>query len=579
MDIMLSVFYDGYDLSEYMTIRKVLPYILPEVNNAFTGLPHLSTRYPLYSTYGQAVVEIEATIKRDINHNRDKLAGILAVREEKKLVIGDQRDRYLMCRIDGSSNLSSRFFAGTVTLKFISQDSFWRSNQGYEQRSFDQYGFVPAENKGNAPTPPIIDIQFTGDCGHISVVSPNHFISLGNKARQNITPVPATEFAITSALTSFSGWTRQTNAQNWIPDYKKISSAGTGRIADGGFSINPSTLGTGDQWHGHAYTRNFSVGAAGEMQADNFVLDTELGIFDLSGYSNRTIATLIVVMTADNKPIMTTSIYDVGSARDELTVTFKVPETRSGREKFSRIIHTGRMKQLNGYVQMKKNNDTFSWEVYNKASNSSSTETKTLKVGDIVHLTSDARTIYDWNGRALNLDRRIIGEALRVTQVRNSPKGRYRLSNVRGGYVEGFFEPDAIKETTVTRQSIVAPQTIRHSIRDGNLAQLRAAKVFIWQAKWGNTTPYSQHSLKRLTVKRNNGTVAIPPPNTFMAGDRIVIDNEQGRILYNGKQFEGTVDVASRFFTIDGGVTELALLPEAGASMPNAQVKVESRWF
>lgn len=580
---MIQAYYDGFNLADYLTITNVRTRIMPPTANTYLGLPHRSGTTSLYNVYGQLSVEIEATIKHDVLEAKDHLAKILHTRTDKPLVIGDQPERFLMCKPDGDTVLSSRYIAADTTIRFISPDFYWRAMNGFVRSSFNSSGRIVANNLGTAPTKPIFNIQFSSDCGYLAVVSPNGFISLGNIKEEDNIPVPPTEFAMNEEMDQVNSWTRLTNAQTYIPDYIKMTSAGTAKHDQWGMQLNPSTLGNGDQWHGHAYIRDFNIGAA-ERHADNFSLRSRIDIADMSGTRGRTMALLIVVMDENDTPIMSTSVYDVSGDRNELTVTFKIRDTAAGKEKHSKIIHTAKLPRLNGHITMDKSGNVFTWNVHNEASTQATTSTRTLKKGDIVHLKPDTTTIYDWNGRALRLDNRIKGEPLRVGQELaeangTANSGRYLLHNVRYGYVEGFFNPKDIQETSVKQEASVKPQTIRHSITDNGLAQLRPYKVFVWQAKWGATQPYSQFSLNSVVVQRKYTTNALDLVNTFMEGDTLTIDCLEGEILHNGQEFAGDIDVDSRFFDVDGGQTEIALHPSSWAEMPIATMDLESRWF
>ena len=172
-----------------------------------------------------------------------------------------------------------------------------------------------------------------------------------------------------------------------------------------------------------------------------------------------------------------------------------------------------------------------------------------------------------------------MGHDLKIFEIRNATSGKYGVRNVRHGWVEGFFNADDFVETTTTGTTITTPQSVKHTIRDNGLAQLRPYKVFIWQAKWGASQPYTNFTVKNLRVLRKYSSETIEIDNTFIKGDNLIIDNQMGQIVLNGKPYEGYVDYASRFFTIDGGTSEVAIVPSSWATMPSGTVTFESRWL
>lgn len=575
----LKAYFDDYPLHEHCDIIAIRKGLQPAISNSYLINPNVHGAHYLSSTFGQQTVEVDIRIKNNVLFHMDELNKILYRRGNKRLFFPDQPDRYLLCKLTGEPVPTSRYGQSKITLEFISPDYYWRPTAGRQSVSFDGSGRAIVSNLGTAPTPITIEVNFPSDCGYLGATGAEEYISLGNVEEKDKTPVPRSEFAMNQEMDSLSTWTRQTNAATLIPDYNKISSAGTAKTDQWGMLLDTTTLGTGDQWHGHAYLRNFDEGAA-ERHADNFSLRSRVDIADLSGTRNRTMAMLIVVMDENNVPIMTTSIYDTSGDKNELMVTFKVRDTGNR----SKIIHTAKIPRLNGHINMEKSGNVFTWETHNNATTAATVTARTLKNNDIVHLATNANTIYDWDGRKLKLDTRIKGEPLKVGQELEEANGtanagRYLLRNVRYGYVEGFFDPKDIKETAVNRQENIAAKTIRHTTTDSSLAQLRPYKVFVWQGKWGATTPYSQFSVNSVVIQRKYTTDTLELDNTFMAGDQLVADGETGQVYKNGKIFEGYHDWDSRPITVDGGQTEISILPSGWAQMPTGRAIYESRWF
>lgn len=573
------IYYGGYELTKYCRVRRINKPIMAPVENNYLTNPNISGSSFRNSRLGQYVLEIDITIDRDVLYNLDQLNKILFQRENQPLVIGDQPERYLSCKYDGQSFGTSRYHLSEYRLTFISPDSFWRPTGGKHTTTFDAEGRAVLENLGTAESPVSFEVDFQSDCGFLGIVGAyDRFMTFGNTLEEDSITVPPSEFAMNEELDQVNTWERVTNVESLIPDYKQISSAGTAKHDQWGMQLDLSTLGDSEKWHGHAYKRNFDKGEA-EIEADNFSLRSRVDISDLSGTSKRVMAMLIVVFDENDRPIMTTSIYDASQDKNELTVTFKVRDTTPGKENHSKIIYTAKLPRLNGFINMAKSGNVFDWVVHNNASTQASTTVRQLKVNDIVRLKPNANTIYDWSGKKLSLDQSIIGQQFKVFEVRSSPKGRYGLRNIRHGYVEGFFEPDAIVETSAQTTEAVQAKTIRHTMTDNGLAQLRPYKVAVWQGKWGKVIPYSQFSLNSVVVKRQYTTNSLDLVNTFMAGDKLEIDGETGQVYLNGKLFEGYNDWDSRPILIDGGKTEIGIKPSDWAEMPQVKAIYESRWL
>lgn len=568
--MILKATYGGYDLTQHCVIRAVKPHLTAPVRNNFLSNANLNGAQYRNRRYGQISLDIEITIKNDVMWNRDKLNEILFTREPKPLIISDQPDRYLLCLPEGQVKFSSRFYIADATITFVSPNSYWSSTQGVARHFFTN-GTIMIENRGTHPIKPSFDIVFTDDCGYLAVVAPNGFIALGNPFQQDSISVPPSEYAMNEEMHEVNTWQRQTNAQTWIPDYNKISSLGTARHDEWGMLLNTGTLSGADRWNGHAYVRGFDTGAY-EKYADNFHLKSRVDISN-TGDRSATMAMLIVVMDDDNIPLMTVSVYDASSDKNELTVTFKIPDVRQGKNKESIIIHTAKIPNLNGYITMEKIGSMLNWTVHNDKTQSTVQGAK-LSINQKVHIKKSAK--YAETGHPI-----LAGyhdKTYTIGSVKTGADGSkaYRLDN-SGWAIYWIYERDIVEATkTVTSTS---PQTIRFSHYLSFVGQKRASKVFVWQGKWGNGPAYNQFSLNSVVVQRRYATTSIDIENTFMLGDHLHINNETNEILLNGVDFTGEMDVDNKFFEVDAGRTAVTLQTSTWARMPVATADYESRWF
>lgn len=566
-----KVFYDDYPIHDYAVIKSIRTKFMPPITNNYWSNPNVDGARYRQSTLGQISVEIDLFIEDDVLYNLDQLRKILFTRENKILVIGDQKEKYLLCKLEGDITPSSRYKHSEFTLKFISPNAYWSSTAGPIETQFRYTtGRVVLENKGTAPTPVSFEVNFVSDCGFLSIVGPDRAISVGNIKEQDKIAVQPSEYALNEEMHTVSGWQRISNAQNYIPDYVGLTSLGGSKHDEWGMLLDPNISSNPDVWNGHAYMRRFDKGAA-EVEARNFELMSRVDINDNSGTKTNTMAMLIVVMDDNDIPIMTTSVYDASFDKNELIVTCKI----HGKNKKSNIIHTGKLSNLNGYIKMNKMGTKFDWEIYN--SKSVVNETKALAVGDIVHLKSDVKDVWHTDGSKLRFDQSVINQRMRVEGYRSGNNGNYLLHSVDTGWPVGYFNANQIKEATINSET--GPQTVKFSVFDSSLAQLKPTKVFVWMAKWGSGGAYSKFSLNSVVVKRIYTTTSLEIENTFMAGDKLEINGRTSEVLLNGKTFEGLIDVDSRPIYIEGGKTELALVKSSWAVMPLVKAYHESRWL
>lgn len=567
---MLQVFYDDYELTRHFTVRRVVPTLSAPVTNNYTTLNHLDGSNFKFSSLGQIELKIEITIKEDIRYHLDELNKVLYTDEPKKLIISDMDDRYLMCKLDGKVEFTSRFFASDATLTFVSPHHYWTSTSEKKIYTMDSNGKIEVENNGSAPALPEFDINFTSDCGYIAIVGNNGYITLGNANEQDKIAVKPTESALNEEMHNVDGWTRVTNVEQWVTDYKKISSKGSAQFDEYGSQVNKASYtGLTDSWQGHAYVKPFNMGTI-ERKADNFRLRSRVVMQDRSGKRNTTSALLIVVLDDDNRPIMTTSIYDTGGDVNKLVTSFKVNSFKDGDPKHSTIIHNGSLSALNGFVEMKKSGNKFDWIIHTDSVN---TTPVPLKVGDKVKLKTTATKAAsghnykaDYKNREYTLSK--------ITTWPGHSKKIHALS-INGQVIYHVYADD-IQQNTVTKTE---QKQITKTLNRSNLAQLNPSKVLIWQGSWGNSEPYNKFSLNSVVVDRIYTTNSLDIENVFRPGDHLYINNATGDILKNGTTFEGFADYDNRFFKVDYAKTELQVVVSNWATLPSVKVSFEERFL
>lgn len=568
--MILKGYYDGFEFTKYCVINNVKPLLSGSRNNDFYVNPNVNGAEFRRTVLGQIKLEVEITIARNVMENLDHLNKLFNVSEPKRLTFSDRPDRYLMAIVDGNVKFSSSNKLGKAKITFISPDSYWRAREGYLETPFTGDGVI-VNNNGTSESYPIFDVNFTSDCGFLNIIGPDGFLALGNPTEVDKIDLPEQEMALNDTITTptvLETWTRLTNAETYIPDYIKMSSAGSGTANISGLSVNPTTLGTGDQWHGHAYLKSFSAGTY-EQTADNFELSSKVDISNMNGTKN-TCAMLIVVMDEENNPIMTTSVYDVTSGKNELVVTFKVPDPKDPKR--SIIINSDKLNLLNGYIKMSKKGNKFNWEVYSdKTTYIKDTQ---LRVGQTAHISPSCT--HAETGHPIKKGYHDLTYVIGAIKTGQDGTTAYRMDHGRWP-IYWIYERDIVEKTKTVVS--LAPKTVSLSIENNQMAQLKASKVFIWQAKWGATPVYDQFNIKDVKVKRTYDVPFKEIKNVFTTGDHLHINNETNEVLLNGANASGLLDVDSRFFGIAGGPTQLQILYSDWATLPEVVVTHESRWL
>lgn len=582
-----KVYFDDWELTKYFHVRSITSYLQSSRNNVFQTHPDRDGAQFKKSTLGQAVVEMKVSIRSNTLETMDTLNRMLNVREPKRLFIDDRPDRYLMAILDnGATAISGRYYASTMTLKFISPDSFWKSTYGPRQISFDSSGSAIVGVRGTADSPIEINMKFSDDCGHVAVVTPMGHVSLGNPEEVDSISVPSSEMAINDELTTMSAWTKMTreNVIDLIGEMDATSMLNpveNPKHDQWGLIVDQDWKNSTSGWNGVSYKRDFDEGLAGRL-ASNFKHKSRIDFEDLSGTTFNSIKSQYFIYDENDNLLMGMSIEDNGYTHNELVVYIWYSSMNSDGSLIVKKEKSNRIPRIRGWIAMEKMGNVFTWKVHSDvgAQAPAATTPPALKVGDIVKLKSTATIIYNWDGVALRLDQSILGDQLRVTAIRNSPKGKYQLTSVKHGWVEGFFELDAIQQASPPPPQATTPVpagfTVTKTMSD--LAQKSAKGFSVGLYKFGAVKGYSTASINNITVQRIHTQNSYDIKNTFMAGDVLSIKGSE--ILLNGSVFDGQISYDSRPLYIEGGFdSQVSILTSSWAQKPSATLTYEDRWL
>lgn len=571
-----QVYYDGWELTEFCTVTAVKKRLSAPVDNVYLTNPNVDGASFRSSRLGQLSLDIEITIIGDVLYNLDQLNLILHSRTEKKLIISDQPDRYLMCKLVGEITPTSRKSFSTFTLKMASSNYYWGSTAGKVTQTFGTDGRAVLDNKGTAPTPVGFEIDFSSDCGFIGVVAPDRFITLGNATEVDKVEVPPTETALNEEMDDLTTWTRVSSLTPFIhPD--EVSSSVDVSLApatdEWGMIANSAWPTNDGKWSGTAIRKDFQVGATGKSQASDFSLKSRIDLENLSGTTKNFIHLRYYLLDSNGSPLIQVRITDSYRDKNQLDLEFYLinPETKMTRKKVKRTI--GRVR---GFLSIDKRGTEV---VFTVNSESSTTTVQSLKKNDIVYLLDSTRTIYDQNGKAKTMSDTIRGVPLKVTKDLNDTKGtanagRVMVSNAKHGWAEGYFPPSAFKGGQVATQ--VKKETVVERLSDSLVAQHQANSILIVMTTFEK--PYTKASVNSVVINRLHTESLADIPNSFRPGDKLTIE-PNGVVSLNGRFFSGLSDYDSRPIYIDGGKTELAVVKSDWALMPSVKATYESRWL
>lgn len=570
-----KVFYDGWALTEFCDVLKITKRLMAPVSNDYLVNNNVDGATFRSSRLGQLVLEIDIMIIDDVLYNLDKLNLILFSRTDKPLIIGDQPDRYLMCKLTGEITPSSRKKFSQFTLKFISPNYYWNSTAGGAVQTFGSDGRAVLNNLGTAPTPVGFEVDFNSDCGYFGIVGNERFLTVGNATEVDKVEVPLSEEALNEEMDDLTSWTRINSLSPYISTEEANApltnlapaSDQWGMIANAAWPVDDL------KWSGTAIRKTFNEGAAGQTFANNFKLKSRIDLEDLSGTTKNGIQLRYLVLNEYDKPIFGIVITDSKLDKNELSIQLGVinPENKM----YTKVVKRT-MKRIRGYLNIEKRGSDITVTLNSEGS---TTTTQALKKNDVVYLLDSTRTIYDHNGVAKNMSDSIKGVPLKITKDLNDTKGtanagRVMVSNATHGWAEGYFPLSAFKGGQVSTQA--KPETVTEKISDSLIAQHNANGIIVVMGTFYK--PYTKASVNSVVVHRLHTEKLSDIPNSFMAGDKLTIE-PNGVIQLNGKFFSGFSDYDSRPIFIDGGKTELAIIKSDWAAAPNVKAMYESRWL
>ena len=573
--MLLDVWFDGYKITDYCMVRNIFPLVAGRGANL--------------------LLEINITIKNDIRYNLDKLNQILFTKESRPLIISDNPERQLMCELNGGIELTSRFVAGDATLSFVAEEPYWYSTEGEKSVFSDGFGTINLTNEGTAPALPRFTVDFPTETGFLSIVAPNGYLALGDKEEKTKLELPMQQLALKETFNSsaMSGWTRLTSDSHsgglWVPDYNKLSLTTGGEPWFDGKGIRPkqsTNPKSGYYWNTWGYTKSFISPPNQEHRLTNFKLDASVSFEDSSGTFNNTAMYLIVLMDKNNRPIMTTSMYNEESNSNDVIVTAKINSFSGGGNYRSKIIKSERFPHgfQAGNIRMTKQGNLFTWNWDSGAGisvnpNPTVALGEAFSVGDTVYIKNDARTAA--TGHSIAGFTR--GRPHKVHSI-GTQDGKHVLAISYGGVVVyHMYQNDLTKNRSgvgsTTQQTVNRRKIVNYSTNDAGLATLVADKVLIVGGTWDSSRQMNMVSLRQLEVQRlNEGDRFVDIANTFQKGDTLVIDNGTGEITHNGLVYQGKKDVDSRFFDIDYGPNELQTVTSSWGGIPSVRCDFTERY-
>jgi predicted phage tail component-like protein len=535
---MRTITYAGMELSQYFYIQNIQRSILPPREISLLSVPARHGSYFTGARYGVRKIDIEltvlATTPTEYMETLRFLAFCLDIEEPSELVISDEADKFYYAILAGETDLANELMTlGKGTLSFICPDPFAYSTETKTiVPSANMFMFA---NNGTTATFPRFTVNFENDATFVSFISPDGVILVGNPNEPDQIVLPKTQSILNDAMTSTSGWA---NAGDVLD---------SGRLAAGSFisvddGISASSYGTGTVgakiWHGPAIRKDLSQLVQDFEVKARVDFTSEDGTSALDG--SRVGRLEIYLFNQSGGKIGKLSMRDSYSQYEfnipeifigNTTFLESEPKAPAGKKKLQKVYKTYTVKKNDTWASVAKQ---FHMSASDLATLNKSRTTDALKVGRKIQVYD--KTITKW------LYPSHVG-------TYNDFYGEFVLSRVgTKWYAEVSRVVNGKKTKPIKRTFYDTDDTFTTSA---------LSYIVIHYAQYDTTPVVQRMRVTDLKVLKHNTDTVVDVPAIFTAGDELEVDLADSSVWLNGEPFMNEVDVASTFFPISEGETQV----------------------
>ena len=257
-----EVTYAGVPLHNYVKIRNVKRKVLPARENFTKSIPSQNGEFYMGHKYAPREITLECTLiansREEFIDSLNELVFILDVNLPSKMIIGDDKNRYMYAILNGAIDIEKVRYNGNIDLNFICYDPYMYSiteTHFKDEPMKNNSKEISIKNTGSTSTYPILDIGFTQDA---------HFVKCTDTKGRTVLigTVPDVDkeqgtFDLQALSDSCEVLTDWTSVGNIIDDGIVD---GDITINGGGYGFTCSNLGSNPYgWHGGARRRNLNT--------------------------------------------------------------------------------------------------------------------------------------------------------------------------------------------------------------------------------------------------------------------------------------------------------------------------------
>ncbi len=512
----MEITFNGVRLTEIFRVKDVKRSILPPRQNYSLDVPAKHGQYYLGYKYSPKVIDVEIVmISSNMLSNLRTLAWMLDIAEPSKLEFSDEPDKHYYAVVDSSTDIDQILHVGTGTISFVCFNPLAFSNLE-KNYTADETGKLVINNGGTAPTAPKFEIDFTSECGFVSLVSPRGVIQIGQSNEVDVVPAQDSERLINDDMSSLATVTLNTNG--------KVRTAGAtiqGTIKTNTLNIRPDSYGTPTAgWHGMTIRKELTTTADYWETSMIFRLASD-SYFGVSPAEKQIGKIEFNIMDETNNFIAGFTMADTLEA-----YTFNVPQFYVG--------------------------DTLIWEDKPSIPAPSTVKQYNTETGKYEYKTVQATNIGKWN--------HFWGKVI-IRKERD--KFYFELQTLEGD----------------TQNEIISRTSKTYYDSTGAFNGKRAKALNVWFGKYADRPPVSLNYVDHLTFRKDYVDEYINIPNTFGTGDKLIIDCNTSSVYLNGTLWMDKVDVGSKFFELVEGQSEVFLMDNSISTRPIVNAKIIEKYL
>lgn len=518
----MKVFFNGLELTEFLSVVEKNVSILPERQNYSTEIPSKNGAIYTGSSYKPRKIDLEVQIiSDDFMEVYRKIAYILDSEGPAKLQFSDDQSFYYYAVLEGSTDIAQVLRIGRGTISFICYDVYAYSD---EEKLFNMNPTnrkIMIENNGTAETFPKFTFEFPKDCGFVSLTSSRGSIMVGNPQEVDKYVVPPSEKLFDKPLEDLSEW-----------DYSGTVVGTSGAVLTGIIDKKKNEVTKRDSFYPKFYGGAATTYSGWHGPGMNWKSPSQLDNWEVN---------------------LTFTFTSQGIVPNELSGDQK------GRFEFNVTDQTGgillRFVMRDSYAGIEYNvpelwlKDELIW-----------TETRDIPPPQKVTSKENGKTV--------------------THTVKPSHVGRWNDFN--NGYlsIKKFGSLIVLKMNNIDGSRYLQEKIVTYIDHDNALDGLKFDKIHMWFGQWKDEPALLDVSVNQMTVTKHTVPRFTDVPNSFGAGDVLVIDSSQPiPVTLNGIPFMERTDFKSNFFSVLPGTTEVKINSSSFGDNFTAKAEIKERYI